>query len=440
MPWTRRCLALLLALFQAGCGGGGGGATSCALTDQKSWLAGFMNDRYFWYALEPRPDPAAFDGIVGFFSALLYQGGAPEFPDKDRWSFSQTTESFDQFFGEGKSLGYGVSVAGLEVAGQPDAPLRVRYVEPASPAAGKVARGEAVVSINGKTASEMIAGNDFSLLTPSQAGDVIDLALRDAAGAERHVSVSAAVFTLTPVSTSAVLATPRGTKVGYVVLKDFIAQASASLDAAFAQFKSAGVHELVLDLRYNGGGLVSVADDLASYAIAANAVDQPFAALIYNDKHQDRNTVWRFGARAAALGVARVYVLTGQRTCSASELVINGLAPFVNVVRVGDTTCGKPVGFNPQANCGTTFSAVEFESRNAQGVGRYFDGLAPNCPVADDLDHALGDPAERLTATALNHIDTGACPTSAARDAPRSLRRARPPLSLEPGWRGMIDR
>jgi hypothetical protein len=443
MIGSRSFATLLLAFVLAACGGGGGSAASCSAAEQKSWLAAFMDDRYFWYALHPRPDPddTTFDTIEKFFAALLYQGGSPEFPSKDRWSFAQSSESFDQFFGEGKSLGYGISVAGLEVAGQPQAPLRVRYVEPASPAAGLVARGETIVSIDGKDASELIANNDFSLLTPARVGDAIDLVIRDATGVERKVSVTAAVFALTPVSVTQVLATPQGTRVGYVVLKDFISQSVAALDAAFAQFRAAGVRELVLDLRYNGGGLVSVADELASYAVAPAAVDQPFAELIYNDKHQDSNKVWRFGAKAAALGLSRVHVLTGQRTCSASELVVNGLKPFVEVVQIGDTTCGKPFGFNPQAHCGTTFSAVEFESRNANGAGRYWDGLVPTCPAADDLDHALGDPAERLTAVALHHIDSGSCPASgSAREAPQRLPRSAR-LTREPGeWRGMIDR
>jgi C-terminal processing protease CtpA/Prc len=445
-PFVRHCLVstgLALTLALAACGGGSGGASaSCPLPEQKSWLAGYMDDWYLWYALKPSPDPndAAFDSIDKFFAAELYQGTSASFP-KDRWSFLQTSNSFEQFFGEGKTLGYGVSVAGLEVAGQPDQPLRVRYVEPASPAAGKVVRGEAIVSINGRTSSELIGANDFSLLTPAKEGDVISLVVRNGAGVERTVSITAAVFTLTPVSESATLVTPHGTQVGYVVLKDFISQSLPALDAAFTQFKAAGVHELVLDLRYNGGGLISVADALASYAVGPAAVGQPFAQLIYNDKHASSNTVHRFAANAAALGVARVYVLTGQRTCSASELVINGLKPFVEVVQVGDTTCGKPVGFLPTANCGTTYSAVNFESQNASGVGRYWNGLAPSCPAADDLDHALGDAAERLTATALAHVDSGACPpVASARELPQSVRRdARAPP--EPGeWRGMIDR
>ena len=135
-PASRPALALAAAL--GACGGGSDGASaSCPLPEQKSWLAGYMDDWYFWYALKPSPDPndAAFDSIDKFFAAELYQGTSATFP-KDRWSFLQTSSSFDQFFGEGKTLGYGVSVAGLEVAGQPEQPLRVRYVEPASPRGG----------------------------------------------------------------------------------------------------------------------------------------------------------------------------------------------------------------------------------------------------------------------------------------------------------------
>ena len=217
-------LALASALALAACGGSGGGASaSCPLPEQKSWLAGWMDDWYYWYALKPNPDPndGTFDSIGRYFDALLYQGGTAPFP-KDRWSYAQSSAAFDQFFGEGKTLGYGLAVAGLEVQGRPEQPLRVRYVEPGSPAAGQLARGETVVSINGRSSSDLIGSNDFSLLTPAKAGDTIALVVRNAAGVERSVTLTAAVFALTPVSASATLATPAGTKVGYVVLKDFI--------------------------------------------------------------------------------------------------------------------------------------------------------------------------------------------------------------------------
>ncbi len=111
----------------------------------------------------------------------------------------------------------------------------------------------------------------------------------------------------------------------------------------------------------------------------------------------------------SAPGLKRVFVIGSGATASASELVINGLRPFVDVVLIGETTYGKPYGFVPRSACGTTYEAVNFESLNALGVGGYTAGFQPDCLVADDLDHALGDSSERRTATALNYVATGRC-------------------------------
>jgi C-terminal processing protease CtpA/Prc len=431
--------AVVLASL-ASCGGGGDDEPAvCSLREQKMWVSDMMNDAYFWYASKPDPDPDDYDHIDDYFYASLFRGDST-FP-ADRWSYTESTESYDQFFDEGKTLGYGFFVAALEVQDQPDEPLRIRYVEPASPAADAgLQRGDTLVSINGVAASNYIATGDYSLLTPLQDGERLDLVVRNAQGAQRSVSVVAEVYSLTPVSRSTVLSSPSGTKVGYVALKDFIDRAKGPLESAFAGFKSQGIDEIVLDLRYNGGGLVSVARDVASYAAGSAAASKTFTLLKFNDRYQDENVIFRFGSLASAMGAQRVFLLTGARTCSASELVVNGLEPFVQVVQIGDTTCGKPFGFVPQEHCGTTFSAVNFESVNALGQGRYWNGIAPHCPVADDLDHELGDPDEALTATALDYVDTGTCPsTSVVREQPLSLRRLLRQVD-EGERRGMIVR
>jgi len=433
-------IALPLGLAACGGGGGDGGHSSIGdpLAEQKSWVASYLNDAYLWYASKPNPDPANYSSVDAFFHASLSTGSTAGVP-KDRWSYTEATASHQQFFSAGQTMGYGVAVAGVEVAGQPNQPLRVRYIEPASPAFGKLQRGETLLTINGKPASSYISSGDFSVLSAVNVGDTLTLSVQGTSGT-RQVTIAAAVYNLTPVSVATILSTPDGTPVGYVVLHDFITQALTPFDTAFAGFQMAGVDAVVLDMRYNGGGLVSVADDVASYMIGAGAVNQPFASLTYSDKKQASNTVFRFGSKAAALGLGKVYVLTGSRTCSASELVINGLKPFVTVVQIGDTTCGKPVGFNPVDHEGTTYSAVNFQSQNASGVGSYYDGIAPTCAVADDVDHALGDPAERLTAAALSYVDDKGCPAASSRDQPMALRE-RAATVIEPGQsRGMILR
>lgn len=429
---ARGVVALALAALLAGCGGGGGdpgtgSPASCSEGDQKSWLADYMGDWYFWYRLSPRPDPAGPETLDAYFGALLYTGTDPAFP-ADRWSFTESTETFNRFFGDGQALGYGVSVAGVEVTGRPDQPLYVRYVEARSDAAAKgVVRGDEVVSMNGRAASDVIAADDYSALTPSAAGQTLTLVLRNG-GAERTVTLTSGVFTLTPVSATAIVTSPLGRRLGYVVVKDMIGQALAPLDAAFASFRASGIDDVVLDLRYNGGGLVSTGAGVASYLGGIRGSGQPYATLLYNDRHVGSNQSYAFTAPASGVDLPRVFVLIGPRTCSASEQVINGLRGIgIDVVAIGDTTCGKPVGFLPTSNCGTTYSVVNFESVNARNEGRYFDGFAASCPVAEDFSKPLGSPAEPLLAAARGYADTGSCPAGlqtplrAGRETPRRV-------------------
>ncbi len=448
-----RCLSrlsrttfLALPVWLAACGGGGGDSgtpesADCSTAAQTSWLRSYFNDWYFWYRLSPTPDPGSFASVGAYFGALLYTGSDGIFP-RDRWSSTQSTESFNRFFGDGKSMGYGVSVAGLEVTGRPDLPLFVRYVEPQSDAATKgVQRGDQVLSLNGRAVADIITANDFSALTAGREGDTLTLRLRYA-GVERSVTVTATVYGLTSVSNVSVMSSPGGRRIGYLQVKEMVSQVAAPLAGAFAQFKDAGVQDLVLDLRYNGGGLVQVASELAGYLGGERARGQTFASLLYNDKRSIQNNErFDFGNPAAALALSRVYVLAGERTCSASEQVINGLRPFVEVVLVGDTTCGKPVGFLPVGQCGTTYNVVNFETVNARNEGRYFDGFNPTCAVAEDFTRPLGASDEPLLAVARRHADSGNCRAATGGLEQPQARRPGAARAREPGeWQGMLAR
>jgi hypothetical protein len=451
-PSGRGCITTLtLSLCLAACGGGGGGdgggsaadmPGSCTVADQQSWLGGYMNDWYFWYRLSPRPDASTLSSVDSYFAALLYTGTDARFP-ADRWSRSESTASFNLFFGDGATLGYGISVNGLEAPSDPAKRLWVRYVEPASPAGLQgVQRGDEIVSINGRSAASLVTANDYSVLSAAAAGETVTLAMRRA-GADRTVTLAAAVFNLTPVQGASVSTTPLGRRMAYLMVKDMVSQALAPLDTAFAQFKAAGVNDLVLDLRYNGGGLVSTGATVASYVAGTRAVGLNYATLLYNDQHAASNNVSvPFAAPGAALALPRVFVLTGPRTCSASEQVVNGLrGAGITVVTVGDTTCGKPVGFLPSSYCSRTYSVVNFESVNQRNEGRYFDGFAANCRVAEDFSAPAGSLADPLMAAARTYADTGACPVTAVGQATAlAVRRSavRPLVTDE--RQGMLDR
>jgi hypothetical protein len=212
---------------------------------------------------------------------------------------------------------------------------------------------------------------------------------------------------------------------------DHNAVSEAALVNAITTFKSAGVQDLVLDMRYNGGGLLSVAGELAYMIAGPEATNgKTFEKLIANDKLNDR-TPSRFPTTAAGLapallkkgtvlpylGLKRVTVLTTPGTCSASESVINSLRGIdIEVNLIGGETCGKPYAFVPAPNCGTTYFAIQLQGVNDKGFGDYADGFKPNCAAVDDLAREVGDPSESLLATALSYRANGVCPVTPLRN------------------------
>ena len=182
---------------------------------------------------------------------------------------------------------------------------------------------------------------------------------------------------------------------GYLAYQEFISSGADAVGAAFDRFAAAGITDLVLDLRYNGGGSTTQARNLASLAAGSALDGQVFADFRFSAKNADRNFTQTFSAYFASKAsqtdstplenLNRVFVITSAATASASELLINGLRPFKDVITIGSTTFGKPYGFLPRDACGLTYYAVNFITANAQGFSDYSTGIAPTCAVADDL-------------------------------------------------------
>jgi carboxyl-terminal processing protease len=444
MPRFLRAVLCAVPVLLAACGGGGGdddisggcpsSAASSSTADRQDWLRCYFNQTYLWYQLSPNPSPAGFDTVEAYFDALLYDGGGlipggggARWP-ADRRSVFQSTESFNRFFGDGRTLGYGVAVNGLEARAQGATRLFVRYIEPLSPAARSVAlvgglqRGDEIVAVNNTPVATLIAADDFSALAPTAAGDTLRLDVRRGGAATVAVVLSAAEFALTPVQSGQRVFSQNSRRIGYVFVKDMISQVGSPLATTMASFRNQGIDDLVLDLRYNGGGLVSMGGTVASYASGRPHDGKTYTRLLYNDKQSSSNQNFLFTNPGAWTGFPRVYVLMGERTCSASEQVINGLRGVgVEVVGIGDVSCGKPVGFLPDDDgWGTTYSIVNFEGVNARNEGRYFDGLAPTCPVAEDLAKAIGALDDPLLIAAASHADGNGCPVTLAREVQQS--------------------
>ena len=299
--------------------------------------------------------------------------------------------------------------------------LRVRLVEPRSPvAAAGLRRGDRVLGIDGLGPRAIAQGGLPAVTLPGVARRFIVMGTD---GQQREFTAVSANFALSPVSQAKVIEWPaaQGTvKVAYMAYHEFIIASEGDLDRAFAQFNAAGATELVLDLRYNGGGSVLMARGLASMMGGARLEGETFADIRFNSRNTGRDFIMPLTVNPGILpgpvfrGLTRVFVITSSSTASASELVINALRPFMPVVLVGGTTFGKPYGFQPRTACGLTYSAVNFETLNARGQGRYVAGFTPDCQVPDDLDHELGDPSEARLAAALHHMRFGTCPQTGA--------------------------
>jgi C-terminal processing protease CtpA/Prc len=216
-------------------------------------------------------------------------------------------------------------------------------------------------------------------------------------------------------------------KVAYMAYQQFVGYNLWELALAFSRFAASGVSEVILDLRYNGGGSVATSRDLASMISGSRTDGHIFTSLRYNATQSERNVDYPFSTAQTRFtppieGLTRVFVITSGATASASELLINGLRPFMQVVLVGETTYGKPFGSAPRSACGITYSAVQFETVNGEGVGGYAAGFKPDCLVPDDLDRQLGDPQEGRTRAALEYIANGRC----SAQSPLSAALARP--------------
>ena len=237
----------------------------------------------------------------------------------------------------------------------------------------------------------------------------------------RDITVVSANVTENPVPNVQVLSVAGGAKVGYILFNDHIATSEAALIAAVTTLKAAGVNDLVLDIRYNGGGFLYIASELARMIGGSTIVaGATFEKLNFNDKHPEKtnnpaNTVPFYttasnGQALPTLDLSRVFMITSPGTCSASESIINGLSPFIQLIRIGGTTCGKPYGFIQTNNCGKAYFAIQFQGVNSLGFGDYTTGFTPTCVVPDDFSHALGDVNEGRLAAAIAYRNTGACP------------------------------
>ena len=413
------------------------------LLDELKFLRAWTNQYYLWYNEVPNTYKMAdFRSALAYFDVLKTSAVTASGQLKDRYHFTYPTAEWEAMQTQGIDLGYGITWS-RNAGGTAPRTWLITAVEPGSPAAAAgLLRGDMLTKVDGidfvnASDAASVAGINAGLF-PETAGSAHRFTLQRG-GVPYDVTMTGAEVRVAPVKNVKIIETATG-KVGYLTFDTFNAVSEKQLIDAFTTFRQAGVTDLVLDIRYNGGGLLYVASQLAYMVSGPESTNgKVFEQSQYNDKTPReepllfRSTAWGFassnpvrtGTPLPTLGLKRVTVLSTAGTCSASESVINGLrGADVEVIQIGGTTCGKPYGFTPVPNCGTTYFSIEFKGVNNKGFGDFTDGFAPTCQVSDDLTRPVGDQNEGLLAAALTYRATQACPvstTSRARVVPMEI-------------------
>jgi len=372
---------------------------------------------------------STFASVDALLDELRYQ---PGFYDRG-FTYYATVEEVDQYYTAGEYFGFGFSV-GID----DDGAWRLIDVFGGSPAdSAGLTRGDTILAVNG-TLTSMLDLNSESTFGPSEPGVVRTLRILHLNGVEQEVTLTKATVGLDPVPPARVrVFDVAGRMVGYVFFRTFIEdaepllrQAMVSLVDQAVALGGTGIDDLVLDLRYNGGGAVRTAEVLGSLMTALDG--DVFFSYEYNDwvttNYGDPNDdVRRFQFEADALpGLQNVYYLTDAGTASASELTISGVSPYMTrSVLVGAQTGGKPVGQWGLEYCNRSMVLfiVTFRTVNSMDEGDYYTGMPVDCAASDDWDHPLGDPSEARLGAALDHVESNGaiCTAPVMRAAAQSL-------------------
>lgn len=436
--------AIAAALILAGCGGGGSGGSiapaptptptpQCTLRDRQLWAEAQIREWYlFPEDLPASLSPDGFASVEAYIDALTATARAA---NKDRF-FTYLTSIADEnaFFTSGQTAAFGIRLEYDSVARRTFI-LDVFETGPAF-AAG-FDRGAEILAIGTSPENLVLVTTLFAqggsaavsdALGPSQAGvtRTIRFTLN---GTERTVTITRAEFNIPPVSSRfgvQVFDEPGIGKVGYVNLRSFISTAETPLRSAFARFRTEGATRIIVDFRYNSGGLVRIAEVMGDLMGQNRRTSDVFSFTTFRPSKTVENETRLFRVAAEAVAPTDLAFITTGSSASASELVANAMLPYFQnrLTLVGANTAGKPVGqiAIDRAACDDRIRIVAFATQNASRQGDYYTGLAPYlpsrggkvCAAADQFQVPIGRD-EASVATAVSALRGQACaPITAA--------------------------
>jgi C-terminal processing protease CtpA/Prc len=431
LGWHMKCtmrfawFALAGSLVLASCGGGGvspafaPSADSCTDSAKKNFVLAAAREWYLFTDLLPATiDPAAFATPDAFLDGLTATARSQS---KDRgFSFITSISAEQSTLGAGTSIGFGVSLRTLTnntriIVGQ--------VFEGSAAADAGFVRGDEILAVGDSVATLQSASSVLASaagITGALGASTVGLSrvfrIKTPAGLQVDRSVAKREFNLNPVNIVRIINRPGLSPVGYLSFRTFVSPADAQLRSAFASFKAAGARDVVIDMRYNGGGLVTTAELLMNL-FAGDRTNQVAYSVKYNPAKASSESTVRFTAQPETANVQRIAFIATDSTASASELVINALTPYAGVAIIGAKTFGKPVGQNAYdiGGCDFRLRLVAFKTANRDGHTDFFNGLPDAaftgdfCAATDDFSQAIGADAESMTSDALYWINNSSC-------------------------------
>ena len=396
-------------------------ASECSQASVNRRAFAYLKDWYLWYEHLPAVNPADYESLDKMIAAVKYREGDVLV---DRFSYAVKKTEHDNYYA-GKRYGMGMSMQRDE-----NNDIFITLVYPESPAGvAGLKRGQKLLAMNGVTVEELDENGTYNkehrgdpdfeektdwnnVYNAENKGEAVQFKVLDE-GEEIETTVVLDDYIGKSVLAYKVL-DHDGVKTGYIHFKSFITSSEDELNEVFAHFKEENVEQLVLDLRYNGGGLVKIAKQLVNLVAGEKVKGDEIIKLIYNNKHPEQNTSYKGEVLKNSLSAIRkVAVIVSSGTASASEMVINSLTPYTEVVLVGETTYGKPVGMNSKDICDQTIVPITFKYANSQDYGDFFLGMDADCAAEDDIKHDFGDIREEELAVALYRLSNGKCPSNA---------------------------
>jgi len=402
MNFMKRFIYLVMTIFYlTGCGGSSvDKPKNCSIKEQNRYVYEYMQKNYLWYKDLPEVDYENYSSPESLLRALRYY--------LDKWSFIIDKETLDSYYSGEGYIGYGFKMQFI------DEKLYIMLVYPNSPADNaNLARGVQILKINGKDVDDVDDIHDINTAFGEDKVGVettLEVKINEQI---KNVTMQKAKVTAPSVLKKVVLDVDNK-KIGYLLFDKFIEPSTNELKEAFGYFKAQNIDDLIVDLRYNGGGLVSVANDLVSLIIGQGSADEISFGLHFNDKKSSYNRYYYINSFNNSFDLQNVYFITTKNSCSASEAVINALSPYgVNVAIIGNKTCGKPVGMVGDDFCGKYIIPIEFSIANSNNKADYFGGMNVDCSVNDDIYHDFGNTNEAMLKEVIYYIQNGSCSSSA---------------------------